>query len=34
MHSEHEVGTMEGNEKKSITNEGLSHEGPYQVEEV
>ena len=29
MHSTHEVGTMEGNEQKSITDEGLSHEGPY-----
>ena len=34
MHSAHEVGTMEGNEQKSIIDEGLSHEGPYQVEEA
>ena len=29
MHSAHEVGTVEGNEQKSITDEGLAHEGPY-----
>ena len=29
MHSAHEVGTMEGNEQKSVTDEGLAHEGPY-----
>ena len=34
MHSVHEVGTVEGSEQKSITNEGLTHEGPYQVEEA
>ena len=34
MHSAHEVGTMEVNEQKSIIDEGLSHEGPYQVEEA
>ena len=34
MHSTHEVGTVEGNEHKSITNEGLAQEGPYQVEEA
>ena len=34
MHSAYEVGTMEGNEKKSITDEGLAHEGPYQAEEA
>ena len=32
MHSAHEVGTVEGNEHKSITDEGLAHEGPYQAE--
>ena len=34
MHLAHEVGKVEGNEQKSITNEGLAHEGPYQVEEA
>ena len=34
MHSAHEVGTVEGNEQKSITDEGFSHEDPYQVEET
>ena len=33
-HSTHEVGTMEGNEQKSITEEGLAHKGPYHVEEA
>ena len=34
MHSTHEVGTIEGNEKKSSVDEGLALEGPYQVEEA
>ena len=34
MHSAHEVGTMEGNEQKSSIDEGLAHEGPYQVKEA
>ena len=34
MHSAHEVGTVERNEQKSITDEGIVHEGPYQVEEA
>ena len=34
MHSSHEVGTVEGNELKSSVEEGLAHEGPYQVEEA
>ena len=34
MHSAHEVGTVEGNEHKSNIDEGLAHEGPYQVEEA
>ena len=34
MHSTHEVGIVEGSEEKSITDEGLVHEGPYQVEEA
>ena len=34
MHSTHEVGTMEGNEQKSVTDEGLAHEGHYHVEEA
>ena len=29
MHSAHEVGKVEGNEQKGITDEGLAHEGPY-----
>ena len=29
MHSVHEVETVEGSEKKSITDEGLAHESPY-----
>ena len=32
-HSTHEVGIVEEAEKKCV-NEGLDHEGPYQVEEV
>ena len=32
--SAHRVGTMKRGEKKSLTDEGLSHEGPYQVEEA
>ena len=34
MYSMHEVGIVEGNELKSLTDEGLAHEGPYQVEEA
>ena len=34
MHSTNEMGTMEGIEHNSITNEGLAHEGPYQVEKA
>ena len=34
MHLVHEMGTVEGNEQKSIIYEGLAHEGPYQVEEA
>ena len=34
MHLAHEVGIVERNKKKSITNEGLAHEGPYQVDEA
>ena len=33
MHSAHEVGTVERNVQKSSVEEGLAHEGPYQVEE-
>ena len=32
-HSCNEVGTVEEAEWKCVANEGLSHEGPYQVEE-
>ena len=34
MHSAHEVGTFERNEQKSSVEEGLAHEGPYQVKEA
>ena len=34
MHLAHEVGTIEKNEKRNSTEEGLFHEGPYQVEEA
>ena len=34
MHVAHEVGTMEGDKQKSIIDEGLANEGPYQVEEA
>ena len=34
MHLAHEVGTFEINEQKSSAEEGLAHEGPYQVEET
>ena len=34
MHSTHEVGTIDGIEQKSSADEGLAHEGPYQVEEA
>ena len=34
MHSTHGVGTTKGSEQKSITDEGLAYEGPYQVEEA
>ena len=34
MHLVHEVGTIDGNEQKSSADEGLAHEGPYQVEEA
>ena len=34
MHLTHEVGTVEGSEHKSIIDEGLAHEGAYQVEEA
>ena len=34
MNSTHEVGTIERNEQKSNVEEGLAHEGPYQVKEA
>ena len=34
MHSAHEVGTVDENEKRNSVEEGLTHEGPYQVEEA
>ena len=34
MHSAHEVGTVDENEKRNSAEEGLAHEGPYQVEEA
>ena len=33
VHAAHELGIMEGSEHKFIADEGLVHEGPYQVEE-
>ena len=33
-HSANVMGIEEGGEQKSIANEGLAHEGPYQVEET
>ena len=33
-HSANAVGIEEGREQKSIADEGLSHEGPYQVKEA
>ena len=34
MHSAHEVRTVDENEKRNSAEEGLTHEGPYQVEEA
>ena len=34
MHATNEVGTVDENEKRNSTEEGLAHEGPYQVEEA
>ena len=34
MHSINEVGTVDENEKRNSVEEGLAHEGPYQVEEA
>ena len=34
MHPAHEVRTMEESAQKSGAEEGLTHEGPYQVEEA
>ena len=34
MHSAHEVGTIDDKEKRNSVEEGLTHEGPYQVEEA
>ena len=34
MHLAHEVRTVEESEQKSSAEEGLAHEGPYQVEEA
>ena len=33
MHSTNEVGTVNENENRNSAEEGLAHEGPYQVEE-
>ena len=33
-HSENTVGIEDGGEYKCMTDEGLAHEGPYQVEEA
>ena len=34
MHSTNEVGIADENEKRNIAEEGLAHEGPYQVVEA
>ena len=34
MHSTNEVRTIDENEKRNSAKEGLTHEGPYQVEET
>ena len=34
MHSSNEVGTVDENEKRNSAEEGLAHEGPYQIEEA
>ena len=34
MHSTNEVGIIDENEKKNSAIDGLTHEGPYQVEEA
>ena len=34
MHLTYDVGAVKRNEQKSSANEGLAHEGPYQVEEA
>ena len=34
MHSANEVGTIDEKERRNSAEEGLSHEGPYQVEEA
>ena len=34
MHSANEVGTVDENKKRNNAEEGLAHEGPYQVEEA
>ena len=34
MHSANEVGTVDENEKRNSVEEGLAHEGPYQLEEA
>ena len=34
MNSASEVGTVDENEKRNSAEEGLAHEGPYQVEEA
>ena len=33
-HSYNEVGIVGGAEQKNIDDQGLAHEGPYQVEEA
>ena len=34
MHSTNEVGIVDENEKRNSVEEGLAHEGPYQVKEA
>ena len=34
VHSAHEVGALERSEEKDIADQGLAHDGPYEVEEL
>ena len=34
MHSANEMGTVDENDKRNSAEEGLTHQGPYQVKEA